>query len=95
MTRKIYLVAILLSAIAFVLELINIQLSSRIASDSVTVKKIQERIGMQLEKNQILQAKVYELTSFEAVASRAAELGFKEADSYISLHNLRKVIDNP
>lgn len=94
MKRKIYLSIIVLSITALVLELVNIHLSGRIASDSVAVKIIQERIGKQAERNQIMQSKVLELTSFENVASRAGELGFKEADSYISLHKSIKVAFN-
>lgn len=67
------------------LGLLSIHLSSKLASDSVEVKNLQLSIDAMNEKNQIIQSKILQETSFETIASRAAELGFVEADHYISL----------
>ena len=90
MLRQIYLSVVLLAVVALGLELVNIHLSSKLASDSVTVRKIKDNIAKLDEKNQILYSKVLELTSYEMVASKAADLGFEENHSYISLHNQTK-----
>lgn len=85
MHRKLYIpVAILLIA-TIILELLNIHLSGLLASDSVAVKKLQTNIAKLDEENQILNSKVLSQTSFETVASKAAELGFVQSNSYISL----------
>lgn len=68
-----------------VLELLNIHLSGLLASNSITVKKLQTNIAKLDEENQILNSKVLAQTSFETVASKAAELGFVQSSSYISL----------
>lgn len=84
--RKIYILIVVLAIVSGVLGLINIHLSSKLASDSVEVKKLQTDIAKLEEKNQILKSEILEITSFEVLASRAAELGFVEATEYISLH---------
>lgn len=89
--KKIYLLIILLLVTASFLGLFNISLSSRLASDSVKVKKLQTNIDKLEEKNQILKSEVLEITSFEVLASRAAELGFVDATKYISLHKDSKL----
>lgn len=83
--KKIYFLITILVIIAGTLGLLNIHLSSKLASDSVEVKKLQANIDALSEKNQIVHSKILEVTSFETLASRAAELGFIEASHYISL----------
>lgn len=73
------------------LELLNIHLSGKLASDSVEVKKLQLSIAKLEEENQILNSKVLSQTSFEAVASKAAQLGFVEDHRYISLQSNSKL----
>lgn len=87
MNKKIVLPIVLLALVALGLELFNIHLAGALASDSVEVKKIQEKIAVLEERNQIIETKILERASFEVVASKAAELGFVKADSYISLHD--------
>lgn len=91
MHKKLYFPIIFLTILAFGLELVNINLSSRLASDSMAVKKLQDQIAAISEHNEILNTKVLDLTSFETLASRAADLGFVQANNYISLGNQVKL----
>lgn len=91
MLRRIYLSVVILAVVALGLELLNIHLSSKLASSSISVRQIQNQIADLNEKNQILYSKVLELTSFESVSSKAAELGFEENHNYISLRNQVKI----
>lgn len=91
MHKKLYLSVIILAILAFGLEIVNIHLSSKLASDSVKARKIQDNIAAINEQNQILYTKVLDLTSFETLASRAAELGFVQSQRYISLGNQVKL----
>lgn len=87
MLKKLYIIAILLFVLTVVLELLNIHLSSKLASYSITVRTLQSNIAKLDEENQILNSKVLDQTSFEIIASKAAQLGFVENHSYISLRN--------
>ena len=73
------------------LELLNIHLSSKLASDSVTVKKMQQNIATLNEENQILNSKVLAQTSFETISQKAATLGFVQDHAYIFLRNQVKL----
>ena len=91
MQKKLYIVVVLLSFVAFGLEMINVNLSGKLAADSVSIKKIQNDTALLEEENQILNTKVLQLTSFETIASRAAEMGFVQEPSYITLQNQVKL----
>lgn len=69
------------------LELLNIHLAGKLASDSVTVKKLQQSIAHLDEENQILNSKVLQETSFETISEKAKTLGFVVDHNYISLRN--------
>lgn len=85
MHKKLYIPVLLLALITVGLELLNIHLASKLASDSVQVKKIQISIAKLNEENQIINSQVLSETSFDSLASKAAVLGFVENHSYISL----------
>lgn len=89
--KKLYTLVIVVAIGAFVLELVNINLSGRLASNSVSVTKLQQSIARLDEQNQILQTQVLTLTSYENIASVAAGLGFVPATNYISLQNSVKL----
>ncbi len=83
-TIKVVVVLLILSALT--LEGVNIFFSNRMATDSIVASKLKRELAVIVQENEILQAKVYELSSYESVASRAAEFGFKEPVSTISLN---------
>lgn len=89
--KKIYSLILLLALFAFGLEILNIHLSDKLASDGMVVRKVQDNISVIEEENHVLRTKVLELTAFEIISSKAAVLGFKPAQSYISLKNQTKL----
>ncbi len=89
MNKLLTIIVILLAVSAVGLELLNIHLSSKLASDSVSVKNLQSRIAALDEENQILNSKVLDQTSFEAISQKAAQLGFVSNQSYISLRQVK------
>lgn len=91
MHRKLYLPVMILIVATVALELLNIHLSSKLASDSVTVKKMQQNIATLNEENQILNSKVLAQTSFETISQKAATLGFVQDHAYIFLRNQVKL----
>ncbi|HRN96521.1 MAG TPA: hypothetical protein PLD54_03695 [Candidatus Levybacteria bacterium] len=82
-TVRTIIVLLVLSAIT--LEGVNIFLNNRMATDSIQASQLKKELAVVVQENNVIKAKVYELSSYESVASRAAELGFKEASSTISL----------
>lgn len=90
--NKILTIAVIVLALSAIgLELLNIHLSGTLASDSVSVKKIQSTIASLDEENQILNSRVLDETSFETISKKAGQLGFVEDHSYISLRSQVKL----
>ncbi len=89
MNKFLTIIVLLLAVSAVGLELLNIHLSSKLASDSVSVKKIQASIATLDEENQILNSQVLDQTSFEAISQKATQLGFVSNQSYISLRQVK------
>lgn len=85
MHKKLYIPVILLLLLTIGLEMLSIHLSSKLASDSVAVKKLQESIAKLDEQNYILNSQVLSQTSFEVISSKATALGFIEGSTYITL----------
>ena len=85
--KKIYTIVVILAIIAGVLELANLHLAGKIASNSIEVKKIQQEIALLQENNEVLNSHVLSLASLDTVASRAAQLGFVDNQSYIFLNS--------
>lgn len=91
MHKTLFITVISLFLLAVGLELLNIHLSGKLASDSVNVKKLQQSIARLDEENQILNSKVLQETSFETISSKAKTLGFVEDHTYISLQTGTKL----
>lgn len=83
--RKINLFIIFLIFLVVSLESVSIYLSNKMAADSISVKKLEGEFSSLEQKNQNLKSEFLVLTSFEQVASRAAEVGFIDAKDTITL----------
>lgn len=83
--KKANILIILLLVSVVGMELFNIYLSNRVSADSIEASQLKKEIGLYTQKNDVLKSKVYELASFNSVASRAAEFGFQEAPESITL----------
>ncbi len=80
---RVLMVLLILSAAA--LKGVNVYVSNNVTTDSIEASKLKAEIAVYEQQNKNLSAKIYALSSFETVASRAAELGFHEAKEVISL----------
>lgn len=83
--NKTRIVITALVLVTLVLELVNISLTNRMATDSIEASQLKKELAVVVQENNVIRAKVYELASYDSVASRAAEFGFKEAVDTISL----------
>jgi cell division protein FtsL len=81
--KRITILTLLVTVL--VMEGVNIFLSNRLATDSIEASILKKELAEVTQENNIVRAKVYELSSYESVASRAAEFGFAEAQGTISL----------
>lgn len=68
----------LLLSVVVLLEGVQVYLSNRIAGTSIEVARLQTQIKEVDEKNISLKSQLLSLSSFESIASRAAEMGFIE-----------------
>lgn len=71
-------IVVLLVLTVVLLEGIQVYLSNRIAGTSIEVSRLQAQIKELDEKNISLKSQLLSLSSFESIASRAAEMGFVE-----------------
>lgn len=83
--KKLNVFIIVLIIVTGGLELVNIYFANSIAADSVKASKIRNEIAILDEKNLLLRSKIVEVSSFDMIASRAAQLGFIESNEHISL----------
>lgn len=83
--KKINFVVIMLLIVAIALEVINIYLSNKLAADSISVKKLESELSGFEQKNQNLKSDLLALTSFDQIASKAADAGFVEPKEAITL----------
>ena len=84
---KVRVILIPLIVIALLLEGVNVFLTNQVSTESVTVNIMTQEIEELEQKNFTLRSEILEYTSFDSVASRAAELGFAETKKNITLYN--------
>lgn len=89
--KKIKIITGLLCILALALEITNVFLSNTLSADSITAGQLQAKIKNLEQKNLILHSELLENTSYEQIASRAADLGFGESKHTISLNRPPKV----
>lgn len=75
---KIKLILTTLFLTVILLEGINVYLSNRVAGTSIEVSRLTQSVEILDEKNISLKSELLSFSSFDRVASRAAELGFTE-----------------
>jgi hypothetical protein len=85
MHRTLYIPVAVLLLLTIGLELLSIHLSQKLASDSITVRKLQESIATLDEENQILNVRLLNQTSFEEISKKATAMGFSENAKYLTL----------
>lgn len=83
--RTLYLPVAVLLVLTIGLELLSINLSQKVSSESTVVKELQESIALLDEENHILNTKLLKQTSFDEISRKATSIGFVEDAEYILL----------
>lgn len=87
MKNKITLLAIFLAIVAVTMQGITIYISNTSAADSISATSLSAKIEKIEEDNINLESKILTLASFNAVASRAAELGYVSSREFVSAYD--------
>lgn len=78
---------ILLIAVAAVTQAVVIYISNTSATDSIRATKVSLKLNELTEKNINLESKILTFASYQAVASRAAVLGFEKSREFVSVYD--------
>ena len=78
---------IILAVFALATQGVVIFISNTSAADSITATKLSAKIDKLSESNIDLESKILALASYQRVASRAAELGYKNTPEFISVYD--------
>ena len=78
---------ILLIVVAAVTQAVVIYISNTSATDSIRATKVSLKLNELTEKNINLESKILTFASYQAVASRAAVLGFERSREFVSVYD--------
>lgn len=81
--KGIYRFILVLFFVALGLEIVNVYISNKVASQSVLTTNLSAKITQFKEENMILSSKVLSYTSYEAVSQKAKLLGFLDGKNTI------------
>lgn len=81
----------MLIALALASQVAKIYISNTAALDSIEASRLESEITSLSESNMDLKNRVLALSSYQAVASQAAELGYVESRDIISVYDPVKV----
>lgn len=87
MNRLLKLTIIFLAFVAFIAQLVNIYLSNTKSLESIEATKLRASVDGLLESNIRLQSEVLAISSYNAISSRAGELGYKKTSEFVSLYD--------
>lgn len=85
---------IILSFLIFtiiILAVVRIFVANNVATSGIILSEVQEEINKYKLENSQLSTKVYSLSSFTYIYSKAGELGFKEKTKELVLTNQKSV----
>lgn len=84
--RNLNIVVVVLFLVTAILEVFNIFLSNTITTDSIKATQLQVKLVTIDERNLILKSTILKNSSYEYVASRSSEFGFKPSNTTVSLN---------
>ena len=87
MRRTVRFFSVILIIIVF-LSVVQVVVSSRIATTGVTLSKLSEELNNYKKQNSILREEILSSTSLMHIASEAARLGFVQSESEFVLTTL-------
>jgi hypothetical protein len=79
--------SILLIAIAVITQGVVIYISNTSAADSIRATKVSLKLNELSEENINIESKILTFASYQAVASRAAVLGFESTRDFVSVYD--------
>lgn len=86
--KKLQILLIIVLAVgAIATQVVSVYMSNTNALDSVSATKLKAQIETVTEENVQLSAKVLALSSYNNIASRAAEMGFEDNRDIISVYD--------
>jgi hypothetical protein len=91
MRKLMRITTIALLILALVTQVLKIYVANTTALDSIAASKIATEINQIIESNMELRGEVLMLSSYQNVASKAAELGYKDTSELISVYDPVKV----
>lgn len=92
--KRTYLFAFTFIIAVSTLEIVNIFFSNKVAVDSVKATNIKNELRILDEKNSALKTQILSLSSYEAISSRASELGFISPKKFITLESPIRIAFN-
>ena len=77
----------ILAVAAFVTQVVSIYLSNSKSLESIEATKLRTGVDELSESNIRIQSEVLVLSSYNAISSRAGELGYKKTSEFVSLYD--------
>lgn len=87
MNKIFKLTIIFLAVVAFVTQVVSIYLSNTMSLASIEATKLRTSADELSETNMKLQSQLLALSSYNAISSRAGELGYKKTPEFVSLYD--------
>lgn len=87
MNKFLKLTVVFLAFVAFTTQVVSIYLSNTMSLASIEATKLRAQADELSETNMRLQSELLALSSYNAISSRAGELGYKKTPEFISLYD--------
>jgi len=87
MKKAIKITTIILVIFAVVTQVVTIFISNNASTDSIKATELSSAIEKLTEENINLESEVLTYASYQAVASRAAELGYQKTREFVSVYD--------
>lgn len=87
MSRLLKLTIIFLIILAFITQVVSIYLSNTMSLESIEAAELRESVSELSETNMRLQSEVLAFSSYNAISSRAGELGYNKSSEFVSLYD--------
>ena len=87
MNRFLKLTIVFLAFVAFATQVVSVYLSNTMSLGSIEAAKLRASVDKLSETNMGLQSELLALSSYNAISSRAGELGYKKTPDFVSLYD--------
>ena len=87
MRRFLKLTIVFLAFVAFATQVVSVYLSNTMSLGSIEAAKLRASVDKLSETNMGLQSELLALSSYNAISSRAGELGYKKTPDFVSLYD--------